>query len=316
MRFFYPAIDTHASGMLDVGDGHRVYWEVSGNPAGKPVVFVHGGPGAGTSPLQRRFFDPAVYRIVLFDQRGCGRSTPHVATKDPDEGNTTWHLVSDMEALRELLGIERWQLFGGSWGATLALAYAENHPDRVSEIILRGVFLLRQSELDWLYRGGAGALFPEKWAAFSSLVTEGDLLAGYRRLLADPARAVEAATAWSDWESSIVAVDANPSLIASYGEPRFAVAFAKLALHYFLHNGWLADDQLIRDAGKLSGIPGRIVQGRYDVVTPPVSAWTLHHAWPDSTLTVLPKAGHAITDYGVLDALIAATDEFRVPRSG
>lgn len=315
MRFFYPAIDTHAHGMLDVGEGHRVYWEVSGNPAGKPVVFVHGGPGAGTSPLQRRFFDPDVYRIVLFDQRGCGRSTPHVATRDPDQHNTTWHLVADMEKLREHLGIERWQLFGGSWGATLALAYAQTHPDRVSEIILRGVFLLRQSELDWLYRGGAGALFPEKWAAFSALVTEGDILDGYRRLLADPSRAVEAAAAWSDWEGSIVAVDANPSLLAGYGEPRFAVAFAKLALHYFLHDGWFADEQLIRDAGKLTGIPGRIVQGRYDVVTPPVTAWTLHRAWPDSTLTVLPKAGHAVTDYGVLDALIAATDEFRAPHS-
>lgn len=167
MRFFYPAADTHADGMLDVGAGHRVYWEVSGNPAGKPVVFVHGGPGAGTSPLQRRFFDPAVYRVVLFDQRGCGRSTPHVATRDPDEHNTTWHLVADMEALREHLGIERWQLFGGSWGATLALAYAQTHPSRVTEIILRGVFLLRQSELDWLYRGGAGTLFPSEWAAFS-----------------------------------------------------------------------------------------------------------------------------------------------------
>lgn len=311
MRFFYPAIDTHADGMLDVGAGHRVYWEVSGNPDGKPVVFVHGGPGAGTSPLQRRFFDPEAYRIVLFDQRGCGRSTPHVATRDPDEHNTTWHLVADLEALREHLGIERWQLFGGSWGATLALAYAETHPDRVTEIILRGVFLLRQSELDWLYRGGAGALFPEEWTAFSSLVTEGDLLDGYQRLLADPARAVEAAAAWSAWEASIVAVDPNPGLVANYGDPRFAVAFAKLALHYFTNAGWLADEQLLRDAGKLTGIPGRIVQGRYDVVTPPVTAWALHRAWPDSTLTILPKAGHAITDYGVLNALITATDEFR-----
>jgi proline iminopeptidase len=311
MRFFYPAIDTHADGMLDVGDGHRVYWEVSGNPDGKPVVFVHGGPGAGTSPLQRRFFDPDAYRIVLFDQRGCGRSTPHVATREPDERNTTWHLVADMEALREHLGIERWQLFGGSWGATLALAYAETHPDRVTEIILRGVFLLRQTELDWLYRGGAGALFPEEWTAFSSLVTEGDLLDGYRRLLADPVRAVEAAAAWSAWEASIVAVDPNPGLVANYGDPRFAVAFAKLALHYFTNAGWLADDQLLRDAGKLTGIPGRIVQGRYDVVTPPVTAWALHRAWPGSTLTILPKAGHAITDYGVLNALITATDGFR-----
>ena len=311
MRFFYPAIDAHANGMLDVGAGHRVYWEVSGNPDGKPVVFLHGGPGAGTTPLHRRLFDPAAYRIVLFDQRGCGRSTPHVATREPDEHNTTWHLVADMEALREHLGIEQWQLFGGSWGATLALAYAQTHPARVTEIILRGVFLLRRSELDWLYRGGAGALFPAEWAAFASLVPEGDILDGYARLLGDPARAAEAATAWSDWEAAVVALDPNPGLAAAYGDPRFAIAFAKLALHYFRHDGWLDDEQLVRDAGKLTGIPGRIVQGRYDVVSPPVTAWELHRAWPDSVLTILPKAGHAITDYGVLDALVAATDEFR-----
>ena len=311
MRFFYPALDAHDDGMLDVGDGHHVYWEVSGNPRGKPVVFLHGGPGSGTSPLHRRFFDPAAYRIVLFDQRGCGRSTPHVATADPDEHNTTWHLVADMEALREHLGIERWQLFGGSWGATLALAYAQKHPDRVTEVILRGVFLLRRSELDWLYRGGAGALFPQEWARFSALVPDGDLLDGYQTLLRDPARAAEAAATWSDWEGAIVALDPSPGMVASYGNPKFAVAFAKLALHYFTHGGWLADEQLIRDAGKLTGIPGRIVQGRYDLVTPPVTAWELAQAWPDARLTILPKAGHAITDYGVLDALVTATDDFR-----
>jgi proline iminopeptidase len=311
MRFFYPAFDAYDHGMLDVGDGHQIYWEVSGNPDGKPVVFLHGGPGAGTSPLHRRFFDPAAYRIVLFDQRGCGRSTPHVATKDPDEHNTTWHHDADMEALREHLGIERWQLFGGSWGSTLALAYAQTHPERVTEIILRGVFLLRRTELDWLYRGGAGTVFPEEWERFSSLVADGDVLEGYQKLLDDPARAEEAARAWSDWESAIVAVDPNPGLAASYGNPRFAIAFAKLGLHYFTHGGWLDDDQLLRDAGKLNGIPGRIVQGRYDVVTPPVTAWQLHQAWPDSRIVFLPKAGHAVTDYGVLDALVAATDEFR-----
>jgi proline iminopeptidase len=297
--------------MLAVGDGHQVYWEVSGNPGGKPVVFLHGGPGGGTSPLQRRFFDPAAYRIVLFDQRGCGRSTPHVATEDPDEHNTIWHLVADMEALREHLGIERWQLFGGSWGATLALAYAESHPDRVTEIILRGVFLLRKPELDWLYRGGAGALFPEEWMAFSALVPEGDVLAGYRRLLTDPARATEAAAAWSGWEAAIVSLTPNPGIAATYADPRFAIAFAKLALHYFADGGLLAEDQLLRGAGELAGIPGRIVQGRYDVVCPPVSAWELHRAWPGSTLNLLPRAGHAITDLGVLDALLGATDEFR-----
>lgn len=311
MRFFYPPLDSHADGMLDVGDGHRIYWEVSGNPGGKPVVFLHGGPGSGTSPLQRRLFDPAAYRIVLFDQRGCGRSIPHVATKDPDEHNTTWHLVDDMEALRTHLDIERWQVFGGSWGATLALAYAQRHPERVTEIILRGVFLLRRSELDWLYRGGAGALFPQEWATFSALAPDGDVLAGYHRLVNEPDSSAAAAIAWSNWEGAIASMNPTPGMAATYGDPRFAVAFAKLALHYFTHAGWLADDQLIRDAGKLAGIPGRIVQGRYDVVCPPVTAWDLHHAWPDSTLNLLPRAGHSVTDLGVLDALLDATDEFR-----
>ena len=311
MRFFYPPLPALEQGMLDVGDGHQVYWEVSGNPDGKPVVFLHGGPGGGTSPLQRRLFDPAAYRIVLFDQRGCGRSTPHVATAAPDEHNTTWHLVADMEALRAHLGIERWQLFGGSWGATLALAYAQTHPDRVTEMVLRGVFMLRRSELDWLYRGGAGALFPEEWEKFAALVPEGDVLDGYRALLDDPARAAEAVAAWSAWEGAIVSLTPNPGLAATYAEPRFAIAFTKLALHYFSHGGWLAEDQLLRDAGKLAGIPGRIVQGRYDVVCPPVTAWELHRAWPDSKLTIVPRAGHAVTDMGVLDALIDATDEFR-----
>jgi proline iminopeptidase len=311
MRFFYPPLPVLEDGMLDVGDGHRIYWEVSGNPGGKPVVVLHGGPGGGTSPLQRRLFDPAAYRIVLFDQRGCGRSTPHVATADPDEHNTTWHLVADMEALREHLGIERWQLFGGSWGATLALAYAQTHPDRVTEMVLRGVFMLRRSELDWLYRGGAGALFPEAWAEFAAQVPDGDVLAGYRDLLDDPARAPAAVAAWSAWESAIVSLAPNPGLAATYAEPRFAIAFTKLALHYFTNGGWFADDQLLRDAGKLAGIPGRIVQGRYDVVCPPVTAWELHRAWPDSRLTIVPRAGHAVTDLGVLDALLDATDEFR-----
>ena len=311
MRFFYPPLPALEQGMLDVGDGHSVYWEVSGNPGGKPVVFVHGGPGGGTSPLQRRLFDPAVYRIVLFDQRGCGRSTPHVATRDPDEHNTTWHLVADMEALRTHLGIERWQLFGGSWGATLALAYAQTHPERVTEIVLRGVFLLRRSELDWLYRGGAAALYPEEWATFAAHVPDGDVLEGYRKLLDDPERAADAAAAWSNWEGSIVSLTPNPDLVATYADPKFAIAFAKLALHYFTHAGWLAEDQLIRDAGKLANIPGRIVQGRYDVVCPPVTAWDLHRAWPGSALTIVPRAGHAITDMGILDALIEATDEFR-----
>ncbi|MPZ83979.1 MAG: prolyl aminopeptidase [Actinophytocola sp.] len=314
MRFLYPHLEPDEHGMLDVGDGHEIYWEVSGNPAGKPVVFLHGGPGSGTMPLHRRMFDPAGYRIVLFDQRGCGRSTPSVRAPDADlSANTTWRLVADMEALRSSLGIDRWQLFGGSWGATLAMAYGQTHPDRVSEIILRGVFLLRQRELDWMYRGGAGSLFPEAWAAFASLVPDEDPLAGYHRLVndADPEVRARAAEAWSNWEGAAVSLLPNPALTATYADPAFAVPFARIALHYFVHGGWLEENQLVRDAGKLAGIPGRIVQGRYDAVCPPVTAWELHRGWPDSRLLLLPQAGHAVTDRGVLDALLEATDEFR-----
>ncbi|HVK21953.1 MAG TPA: prolyl aminopeptidase [Actinokineospora sp.] len=315
MDALYPAIEPYDSGLLDVGDGHRVYWEVSGNPTGKPVVVLHGGPGAGTNGVQRRHFDPAAYRIVLFDQRGAGRSTPHVSDPATDLAtNTTWHLVADMERLREHLGIDRWQLFGGSWGATLAVAYGQTHPERVSEIILRGVFLLRPSELDWLYRGGgAGALFPEAWADFTALVPEGeDPLAAYQAMITDPdpATRAQAAVAWSNWEGAAVSLVPNPALVAQYASPTFAVPFARIALHYFTNAGWLDDDQLVRDAGKLAGIPGRIVQGRYDVVCPPVTAWELRQAWPDALIT-LPTAGHAVTDPGILEALREATDEFR-----
>jgi proline iminopeptidase len=315
MRFLYPPVEPHQEGMLDVGDGHRVYWEVSGNPDGKPVVFLHGGPGGSTTPMQRRLFDPEAYRIVLFDQRGCGRSTPSVvSSREALAANTTWHLVSDLELLRELLGIERWQLFGGSWGATLAMAYAQTHPGRVSDVILRGVFLLRRRELDWLYRGGAGHLFPEAWAEFTALVPDGeDPLASYHHQVNDPTAevAARAAAAWSAWEGATVSLLPNPALVATYAEPAFAVAFARIALHYFVAGGWLSDNQLVRDAGKLAGIPGRIVQGRYDVVSPPFTAWELHRAWPGSELRWLPQAGHAVADRGVLDALLEATDDFR-----
>ncbi|UVS77246.1 prolyl aminopeptidase [Actinokineospora sp. UTMC 2448] len=307
MDALYPPIEPHDAGMLDVGDGHRVYWEVSGNPRGRPVVVLHGGPGAGTNPMQRRHFDPDAYRIVLFDQRGAGRSTPFAATHE----NTTWHLVADMERLREHLGIERWQLFGGSWGCVVALAYAQTHPERVSEIVLRGVFLLRERELDWLYRGGAGNLFPEEWARFVELVPAGaDPLAAYAELLDGP-DAVAAAVAWSSWEGSTVSLLPSPAAVAQYQEPRFAVAFARLAVHYFRNRGWLDDGQFLRDAHLLRGIPGVIVQGRYDAVCPPVSAWELHRAWPGSQLRIIPAAGHAVAEPGVLSALRAATDGFR-----
>jgi proline iminopeptidase len=317
MRHLYPPLDRHEQGMLDVGDGHQVYWEVSGNPDGKPTVFLHGGPGSGSHPTQRRLFDPDAYQIVLFDQRGCGQSTPHVGVPGADlTHNTTWHLVGDMERLREHLDIDRWQVFGGSWGATLAVAYAETHPQRVSEIILRGVFLLREVELDWMYRGGAGMLFPEAWAEFAGAVPAGerhDLLTAYHRLVNDPDPDVRAraAAAWSNWEGAAVSLVPSPGLTAQYADPAFAVPFAKIALHYFVNHGWLEPDQLVRDAGKLAGIPGRIVQGRYDAVTPPATAWELHQAWPDAELVLLPEAGHAVTDRGMLDQLIKATDDFR-----
>ena len=317
MFVLYPPLEPHETGMLDVGDGHKIYWEISGNPDGKPAVFVHGGPGSGTNPLQRRMFDPKAYRIVLFDQRGCGRSTPHVATSDAGlVANTTWHLVADMERLREHLGIDTWQVFGGSWGATLGVAYAETHPERVSEIVLRGVFLLRQLELDWMYEGGAGMLFPEAYAAFVDAVPKqdrGNLLTAYHRMInsPDPDVRAGAAVAWSAWEGAAVALVPDASMMAQYSKPAFAVPFARIALHYFVNLGWLDPDQLLRDAGKLAGIPGRIIQGRYDAVTPPATAWALHQAWPDSQLHLLPRAGHAVTDAGVLDGLIKATDDFR-----
>lgn len=317
MFVLYPQIDPHETGTLEVGDGHTIYWEISGNPNGKAAVFLHGGPGSGTHPLQRRMFDPRAYRIVLFDQRGCGRSTPHVAGGEAGlANNTTWHLVADMERLREHLGIDRWQLFGGSWGATLAVAYAETHPERVSEIVLRGVFLLRQVELDWMYAGGAGMVFPEAWNAFVEAVAEeerSDLLAAYHRMInsADPDVRASAAVAWSNWEGAAVSLIPDAQMMAQYAKPSFAVPFARIALHYFANRGWLDPDQLLRDAGKLAGIPGRIIQGRYDAVTPPGTAWALHRAWPDSELLLLPRAGHAVTDQGVLDGLIKATDTFR-----
>ncbi|TKG64535.1 prolyl aminopeptidase [Prauserella endophytica] len=316
MEELYPALSPHTSGMLDVGDGHSLYWEVSGNPAGKPAVVLHGGPGSGSAPLSRRHFDPAAYRIVLFDQRGAGRSTPHVSDPEADlSANTTWHLVADLEKLREHLGIERWLVFGGSWGATLALAYAETHPERVSELVLRGVFTARRSELDWIYNGGAANLFPEEWADYLAPVPEdqrGDLVDAYRRLLDDPDRTVaeRAAVAWSAWEGAIVSIVPQQGYRVGYSAPSFAVPFARIALHYFANDAWLEDGQLIRDAGKLAGIPGVLVQGRYDAVCPPATAYELHRAWPDSELVLLEGAGHAITDPGMLAALRRALDSF------
>jgi proline iminopeptidase len=316
MRTFYPEIEPYDSGLLDVGDGQQVYWETSGNPDGKPVVFLHGGPGGGTNPSQRRLFDPEKYRIVLFDQRGCGQSLPHASDPDADlSANTTWHLVADMEQLREMLEVEKWQVFGGSWGSALALAYAETHPERVTELILRGIFTLRIAELEWFYEGGAAALFPDLWEGFVEpvpVVDRSRLIRAYSRLLNDPDPAVHgpAAVAWSRWESSTITLRPRPELVAEFTEEKYAVAFARIENHYFMNGGWFEEGQLIRNAGALKDIPGVIVQGRYDVCTPPFTAWDLHKAWPEADLRMIDDAGHSFDEPGILHALIKATDRF------
>jgi len=322
MRSLYPEIEPYDSGMLEVGDDQQLYWEVSGNPEGKPVVFLHGGPGGATTPVHRRLFDPERYRIVLFDQRMCGRSLPHASEPEADLAvNTTWHLVEDIERLREHLEVERWQVFGGSWGSTLALAYAETHPERVTELVLRGIFTLRAQELDWFYEGGAAALFPDLWEGFLEPVPEGErshLMRAYQRLLSDPDPAVHrpAAVAWSRWESSTITLLPRPELVESFTEPAYAVAFARIENHFFVNGGWFEDGQLIRDAPKLAGIPTVIVQGRYDVCTPPMTAWDLHRALPEADLRMIPDAGHAFDEPGILDALIEATDRFASESAG
>jgi proline iminopeptidase len=307
----YPPIEPYASGLLDVGDGHQVYWEICGNPDGKPAVFLHGGPGAGCSPTHRRLFDPERYRVLLFDQRGCGRSRPSASL----EANTTWHLVADIERLREMMGAEQWLVFGGSWGSTLALAYAETHPERVSEMVLRGIFTLRRAELEWYYQAGASLLFPDKWERFLAPIPEaerGDLMAAYHRRLtgSDRAAQIAAAKAWSLWEGETITLLPDPAISAQHGSDAFALAFARIENHYFVNAGWMEEGQLIRDAGKLRTIPGVIIQGRYDIATPAVSAWDLHRAWPEAEFHLVEGAGHAFSEPGILERLIAATDRF------
>lgn len=316
-RELYPPIEPHATGMLDVGDGQQLYWEVSGNPQGKPVVFLHGGPGGGTAPLHRRFFDPAAYRIVLFDQRGCGRSRPHVADGADLSVNTTDHLAADIERLRAFLEVDRWMVFGGSWGSTLALAYAQRYPERVTELVLRGIFLLRRSEIDWYYNGGAGRLFPEAWEGFCAPLAGAGAgehpVDAYHRLLhsTDPDVALNAAIAWSTWEGATSSLLPNPDRVAETAEPRFALAFARIENHYFHHRGFFDEGALLRDAHLLRDIPGVIVQGRYDVVCPARSAHDLHEAWPSSRLHIVDDAGHAATEPGIVHRLVEATDSFR-----
>jgi proline iminopeptidase len=311
-RTLYPDIEPYDSGYLQVSPLHRIYFEQCGNPDGKPAVFVHGGPGAGCNAKSRRFFDPARYRIVLFDQRGCGRSTPHAELAD----NTTWHLVADMERIREQLRIERWQVFGGSWGSTLALAYAETHPDRVTELVLRGIFMLRRWELEWFYQKGCDAIFPDAWEDYLAAipaVEHGDLMGAYYRRLTspDPAVRLAAAKAWSMWEGGTSFLKPSPDYIAATGSDEFALAFARIECHYFVHGGFFdADDQLLRDAHKLKRIPAVIVQGRYDVVCPIRSAWDLHRAWPEAGLRIVGDAGHSALEPGITHELVCATDRF------
>jgi proline iminopeptidase len=304
--------------MLDVGDGQHLYWEECGNPYGKPAVFVHGGPGAGSSPSARGFFDPRRYRIVLFDQRGCGRSRPHASLED----NTTWHLVADMEALRRHLGIERWLVFGGSWGSTLALAYAQKHPKRVSELVLRGIFMLRKAEIDWFYQQGASAIFPDRWEDYVAAIPpreRGDLVAAFHRRLTSANRAtrVRAARAWSVWEAATSFLHTNDDNVSRWGEEDFAVAVARIECHYFVNKGFLErEDELLRGVRRIRHIPAVIVQGRYDVVCPMMTAWDLHRAWPEADFRVVPDAGHSALEPGITHELVSATDRLARPAAG
>ena len=311
LRTLYPPIEPYESGMLDVGDGHTIRYERCGTKGAKPAVFLPGGPGGGISPEHRRQFDPALYDILLFDQRGCGKSTPYASL----EANTTWHLVADIERLRELTGVEKWLVFGGSWGSTLALAYAETHPDRVSELVVRGIYTCTKAELDWYYRFGVSEMFPDKWDKLVSPIPEaerGDILAAYHRRLTGDDREVQlaAARAWSLYEGETITLLPDPKLTAQHDDPDFALAFARIETHYFMHGAWLEPDQLIRDAGRLAAIPGTIVHGRYDMPCAPRFAWRLHLAWPRADFRLVEGAGHAYSEPGILDELIRATDRY------
>ena len=312
MRTLYPEITPYRSGNLAVDGRHSLYWEECGNPAGKAVVLLHGGPGAGCSDNMRRFHDPAKYRIVLFDQRGAGRSTPHADLTD----NTTRDLVADIETLRLHLGIECWQVFGGSWGSTLALAYAQAHPQRVTELVLRGIFMLRRWELEWFYQEGASRLFPDAWAHYLAAIPSeerGDMIAAYHRRLTSSDEAVQlaAAKAWSIWEGGTSYLRIPEDYVTSHGDPRFALAFAGIENHYFVNKGFFdADDQLLRDVPKMAHIPGVIVHGRYDVVCPVQNAFDLHASWPKAELCISPESGHSAFEAENVAALVTATDRF------
>lgn len=311
-RELYPAIEPFDSGYLPAVDGHEVYYEQCGNPRGKPALFLHGGPGGGGDETPRRFFDPQRYRIILLDQRGCGRSRPHAAL----EGNTTWNLIADIERLRGQLGIDRWLVFGGSWGSTLSLLYAETHPEHVTELVLRGIFLLRPTEIAWFYQQGASELYPDAWEPFEEFIPAHErhdmLHAYYQRLTGpDPELALEAARRWSVWEGSTSHLLHSPSTVDHFGEDEFALAFARIEAHYFVNQAFLDDPgQILRDVHRLRNIPAVIVQGRYDVVCPMKSAWDLHRAWPEARFHVVPDAGHSAFEPGIMHELITATDHF------
>ncbi len=310
---FFPEIEPHRSGRLKVSDLHEIHWEECGNPDGKPVICLHGGPGGGATPTMRRLHDPAAYRIVLFDQRGCGRSTPHAELRE----NTTWDLVADIEALREHLGIARWQVYGGSWGSTLALAYAETHPERVSELVLRGIFMLRRLELAWFYQEGASFIYPDLFEGYRDFIPEaerGDLIAAYHRRLIgdDEATRIEAARHWAMWEGAALSLLPDPARVAAFGDPHYALAFARIECHYFMNGGWFeVEDQLLRDARRLKDIPAVIVHGRYDMCTPMVNAWDLKKVWPEADLRIVDDGGHAVTEPGLVSEMVAATERFK-----
>lgn len=311
MHTLYPELHPYVQHTLAVEPPHILHIEECGNPAGIPVLFVHGGPGAGCEDYHRRFFDPERYRIILFDQRGCGRSTPHASL----EGNTTQALVADMELIRAHLGIDRWLLFGGSWGSTLSLVYAETHPERVLGLILRGIFMCRSHEIDWFYQQGASRLFPEYWQEYLMPIPSaerGDLLrAFHKRLTSDnEMQRMAAAKAWSLWEGRTSTLRPSEAVVEHFGNPFTALSLARIECHYFVHDSFLEPEQILRDAGRLKGIPGVIVHGRYDVVCPVENAWQLHQAWPEAELKIIPDAGHSASEPGTVDALVQATIDF------
>jgi len=309
-RTLYPEIEPYETGMLDVGESHSLYYERVGTPGAKPAVFLHGGPGGGMAPDHRRQWDPELYDVLLFDQRGCGKSLPFAKI----EHNDTWRIVEDIERLREMCGHEKWQAFGGSWGSTLALAYAQKYPDRVSELVLRGVFLARQQEKSWLYDYGASEIMAEQWDAFTGLIPEaerGDLVrAYYNRLTSeDEATRLAAAREWSLWEGHVATLLPNEDLLESFGDPAKAVPFARICAKFFLENFFLEEGELLRNVDALAGIPGIIVQGRHDICTPPGAAWALKKAWPEADLWIVPDAGHSAGEPGIVDGLVRATDK-------